>query len=301
MSERLERPGPRHTRRRALRTAAALAAAGAAGTLAPGARGEGANQAESAAAAKGRLRQSVCRWCYAKIPLADLCAAAKRMGLVGIDLLKPEEFPTIKGFGLACTMTSSHPLANGLCDPKFHGACLEAIHVAIEATAKEGWKNVICFSGNARGIDRETGMKNCIQALKQVVPAAEKAGVILQMELLNSKVNHKDYMCDNSTWGVELVKRVGSGHFKLLYDIYHTQIMEGDVIRTIEANRAHFGHFHTGGNPGRHEIDDTQELKYPAIVRAILDTGYQGFLGQEFIPTRDPLESLAQGFRICDV
>ena len=150
-------------------------------------------------------------------------------------------------------MTSSHPLANGLCDPKFHDACLKAIHAAIEATAKEGWKNVICFSGNARGIDRETGMKNCVKALKQVVPAAEKAGVVLQMELLNSKVNHKDYMCDNSAWGVELVKRVGSGHFKLLYDIYHMQIMEGDVIRTIEANREYYGHYHTGGNPGRHE------------------------------------------------
>jgi hydroxypyruvate isomerase len=285
----------------ALRTAAAaLAAAGAAGGLPPGVQGEGAGQAETSAA-RGRLQQSVCRWCYAKIPLDELCAAAGRMGLVGIDLLKPEDFPTLKRFGLVCTMTSSHPLPNGLCDPKFHGACLEAIHAAIDATAKEGWKNVICFSGNARGIDRETGMKNCIKALREVVPAAEKAGVVLQMELLNSKVNHPDYMCDNSTWGVELVKRVGSGHFKLLYDIYHMQIMEGDVIRTIEANRDHFGHYHTGGNPGRHELDDTQELNYRAIARAIADLGYQGYIAHEFIPVRDPLTSLDEAVTLCRV
>jgi hydroxypyruvate isomerase len=301
MTTRPERSGPRQTRRTALRAAAALAAAGAAGGLPPGARGEGADQAEPSAAARGRLQQSVCRWCYAKIPLDDLCAAAKRMGLVGIDLLKPEDFPTLKRFGLACTMTSSHPLADGLCDPKFHGACLEAIHAAIEATAREGWKNVICFSGNARGIDREAGMRNCVEALKEVVPAAEKAGVVLQMELLNSKVNHKDYMCDNSAWGVELVKRVGSGHFKLLYDIYHMQIMEGDVIRTIEANRDHFGHYHTGGNPGRHELDDTQELNYRAIAWAIADMGFRGYVAHEFIPVRDPLTSLDEAVTLCRV
>jgi hydroxypyruvate isomerase len=285
----------------ALRSAAALAAAGAVGGLSPGALAGGADQAESSTAARGRLRQSVCRWCYAKIPLDDLCAAASRMGLVGIDLLKPGDFPTLKKFGLACTMTSSHPLADGLCDPRFHGPCLEAIHAAIEATAREGWKNVICFSGNARGIDRETGMKNCLKALREVVPTAEKAGVVLQMELLNSKVNHKDYMCDNSAWGVELVRRVGSGHFKLLYDIYHMQIMEGDVIRTIEANRDHFGHFHTGGNPGRHELDDTQELNYRAIARAIADLGFQGYIAHEFIPVRDPLTSLDEAVTLCRV
>ena len=301
MTSRPEGHGPRQTRRTALRAAAALAAAGVAGGLPPVALGEGAGQPESSAAARGRLQQSVCRWCYAKIPLDDLCAGARRMGLVGIDLLKPEDFPTLKKFGLACTMTSSHPLANGLCDPKYQGACLEAIHAAIEATAREGWKNVICFSGNARGIDRETGMKNCVKALKEVVPAAEKVGVVLQMELLNSKVNHKDYMCDNSTWGVELVKRVGSGHFKLLYDIYHMQIMEGDVIRTIEANRDHFGHYHTGGNPGRHELDDTQELNYRAIARAIADMGFQGTIAHEFIPVRDPLTSLDEAVTLCRV
>src|SRR5262249_22038366 len=157
------------------------------------------------------------------------------------------------------------------------------------------------FGGRRRGIDDRTGMKNCEKALREIVPVAEKAGVTLHMELLNSKVNHADYMCDNSTWGVELVKRVGSDRFKLLYDIYHMQIMEGDVIRTIEKNHDYFGHYHTGGNPGRHEIDDTQELNYAAIVRGIVGTGFKGYLAQEFIPTRDPLTSLAQAVALCDV
>ncbi len=289
------RPEPRPNRRSILRTAAALTAAGAAGGLPATTSGEEPGRA------KGRLQQSVCRWCYGKVPLDDLCTAAGKMGLVGIDLMTPADFPTLKKHGLICTMTTSHPLGDGLCDPKFHASALKAIHAAVEATAKEGWKNVICFSGNSRGIDRETGMKNCVKALREVVPAAEKAGVILQMELLNSKVDHKDYMCDNSAWGVELVKRVGSGHFKLLYDIYHMQIMEGDVIRTIEANREHYGHYHTGGNPGRHEIDDTQELNYKRIARAIADLGFKGYVAHEFIPVRDPLASLGEAVTLCNV
>ncbi|GIW86591.1 MAG: hydroxypyruvate isomerase [Isosphaeraceae bacterium] len=249
----------------------------------------------------GRLRQSACRWCYNKIDLDTLCSAAQRLGLAGIDLLTPADFPTLKKYGLVCTMVSSHPLTDGLCDPKYHESSLKAIHDAIEATAREGWKNVICFSGNARGIDRKTGMNHCVQALKQIVPVAEKAGVTLQMELLNSKVDHPDYMCDNSAWGVELVQRVGSDHFKLLYDIYHMQIMEGDIIRTIEKHKDAFGHFHTGGNPGRHEIDDSQELNYKAIAKAIADTGFSGYFAHEFIPVRDPLASLEQAVTLCQV
>lgn len=294
MSSSEDRLETRWTRRGVLRTAAALSAAGA--------LSETARAVESAKlVTKGRLHQSVCRWCYSKTSLDELCSAAKRMGLVGIDLMTPVDFPTLKKYGLICTMTSSHPLAKGLNDPKYQEASIKAIHAAIEATAKEGWKNVICFSGNARGIDRATGMKNCVDALKQVVPAAEKAGVVLQMELLNSKVNHADYMCDNSTWGVELVNRVGSDNFKLLYDIYHMQIMEGDVIRTIEKHHKAFGHYHTGGNPGRHEIDETQELNYKAIAKAIVDTGYQGYYAHEFIPVRDPLTSLGEAVALCDV
>jgi hydroxypyruvate isomerase len=252
-------------------------------------------------ASSGRIHQSVCRWCYSKIPLEDLCVAAKRMGLVGIDLLGPADFPTVKKYGLICTMTTSHPLSDGLADPKYQDAALKAINSAIEATAREGWKNVICFSGNRRGIDDKTGMDNCLKALKEIVPVAEKAGIILSMELLNSKVNHKDYMCDRSPWGIELVKRVGSDNFKLLYDIYHMQIMEGDVIRTIEQDHAYFAHYHTGGNPGRHELDDTQELNYKAIARAIAGVGFQGYMAHEFIPVRDPLTSLSEAVELCIV
>ena len=198
-------------------------------------------------------------------------------------------------------MTNSHPIHPGLNKKKNHEKCLAMMRDAIEATSAAGFKNIICFSGNREGQDDEEGMKVCAEALKQVVGLAEQKKVTINMELLNSKVDHHDYMCDHTKWGVALVKMVGSDRFKLLYDIYHMQIMEGDVIRTIGANRAYYGHYHTGGNPGRHEIDDTQELNYPCIVKAILETGYKGFLGQEFIPVRDPLTSLAQGFRICDV
>ncbi len=290
----------RLSRRTWLQSATALGAAGALG--APAGLGLATASPIAGRARKGRLNQSLCRWCYSKVSLEDLCSAATRLGLVGIDLLHtPEDFATLKKHGLVCTMVNSFPLSDGLCDPKFRDSNLKAMNAAIEATAKEGWKNVICFSGNARGIDRETGMKNCVTALKEIVPVAEKAGILLQMELLNSKVDHKDYMCDNTTWGVELVKRVGSDNFKLLYDIYHMQIMEGDVIRTIERDHAAFGHYHTGGNPGRHEIDSAQELNYPAIAKAIADTGYQGYFAHEFIPVRDPLTSLAEAVEICTV
>jgi hydroxypyruvate isomerase len=259
------------------------------------------DSAEGADVKNGRLKQSVCRWCYGKISLDDLAAAAKRIGLVAIDLLGPGEFETVKKHGLVCSMVSSHPLSDGLCDPKYWDMALGKINEAIEATAKEGWRNVICFSGNARGIDRKTGLKNCAEALKKIVPVAEKANVILNMELLNSKVDHGDYMCDNSTWGVELCKEVGSDHFKLLYDIYHMQIMEGDIIRTIRRDHQFFGHYHTGGNPGRHELDETQELYYPPIAKAIADTGFDGFFAHEFIPAKDPLASLTAAAKLCVV
>jgi len=252
-------------------------------------------------AKQGRLNQSVCKWCFSKMSVEELAVQVAALGMVGIDLLDPPDFPTLKKYGLVCTMVQSHPLTDGLCDPQFHDMCLEKINASIEATAAEGWRNVICFSGNARGIDRETGMKNCVDALRKIVPVAEKKGVTLIMELLNSKVNHPDYMCDNSIWGVELVKRVGSDHFKLLYDIYHMQIMEGDVIRTIRENHKYYGHYHTAGNPGRNELDDNQELFYPAIARAIADTGFDGYFAHEFMPKRDPIAGLTDAVRQCTV
>lgn len=248
----------------------------------------------------GRLKQSVCKWCY-QMSVGELAAAGKEMGLVGIDLLTPADFPAVKEHGLVCTMTSSHGITEGLNHPDHQPACLKQIRDAIEATAAEGWRNVICFSGNRRGMDDETGLANCTAALKKIVGLAEQQNVVINMELLNSRVDHPDYMCDRSAWGIELVQRVGSPNFKLLYDIYHMQIMEGDIIRSIRDNHEYFGHYHTAGNPGRHELDDAQELNYAPISKAIVETGFDGFLAQEFIPTRDPLTSLAEAVAVCDV
>jgi hydroxypyruvate isomerase len=253
-------------------------------------------------ASKGRLNQSLCKWCYDKnLSLDELCVAAKGMGMVGIDLLTPKDFETVKKHGLVCTMVSSHSLTDGLCDPKFWDKALKELDEAIDATSKAGFRNVICFSGNARGIDRKTGLKNCAEALKKIAPVAEKKKVIINMELLNSRVDHADYMCDNSAWGVELVKEVASDNFKLLYDIYHMQIMEGDIIRSIQKNHPYFGHYHTGGNPGRHEIDTTQELYYPPIAKAIADVGFDGYFAHEFIPVRDAVTSLKEAVALCTV
>jgi hydroxypyruvate isomerase len=182
-----------------------------------------------------------------------------------------------------------------------HDEFVPAFEQRIREVAEAGFPNVICFSGNREGMDDEQGLENCVVGLRRIMPAAERLGVTVCMELLNSKVNHPDYMCDHTAWGVELVKRVGSDRFKLLYDIYHMQIMEGDVIRTIQDNHEYIAHYHTAGNPGRHELDETQELFYPAIMRAIKETGFQGFVAQEFIPTREPIAALAEAYATCNV
>jgi hydroxypyruvate isomerase len=250
----------------------------------------------------GRLNQSLCKWCYDKnLTLDELCQNAKQMGLSGIDLLGPKDFDTLKKYGLVCTMVTSHKLTDGLCEPKFWDEAFESLEKSIEAASLAGFRNVICFSGNARGIDRKTGMKNCAEALRKIAPVAEKKNVILNMELLNSRVDHPDYMCDLSAWGIELCKQVASDHFKLLYDIYHMQIMEGDIIRSIQNNHQYFGHYHTGGNPGRHEIDESQEIYYPPIAKAIADTGFNGYIAHEFLPTRDAMTSLSQAVKLCTV
>ncbi len=250
----------------------------------------------------GRIRQSVCQWCYGRIPLEELAAAASAMGLESIEILGPEAFPTLREHGLICAMTNSHGITEGINDPANHEACLEAITTAIDATAEAGFPNVITFSGNRDGMPDSDGLENCVTALKQVVDHAEQKGVTICMELLNSKVNHPDYMADNMPWLVELVDRVGSDRFKILYDIYHAQVMEGDVIRTIRDYHEHIGHYHTAGNPGRNELDEDQELYYPAIMRAILETGYTGIVGQEFVPRgEDKLAALAHGVQVCDV
>ncbi|HPS00771.1 MAG TPA: sugar phosphate isomerase/epimerase family protein [Candidatus Sumerlaeota bacterium] len=256
---------------------------------------------EKAPALKGNVNHAICRWCYDKVPLPELAKACARIGIKGMDLVDVKDWPILKENGLICTMSNSHGISPGLNRKENHEKCLKAIRESIEATAAAGYPNVICFPGNREGMDDETGLKNCTEALKQVVGLAEQKKVMLCMELLNSKRNHKDYMCDHTAWGVELCKRVGSPNFKLLYDIYHMQIMEGDVIDTIKENIQYIGHFHTGGVPGRNEIDDSQELYYPAIVKAILQTGYKGYVAQEFVPKRDPLKSMEEAIRICDV
>jgi hydroxypyruvate isomerase len=258
--------------------------------------------AQEPAKVNGNIKQSVCRWCYGNIPLEKLAAEAQQIGYRSIELLTPREYPAIKPFRLTCAMLSGAcTIPDGFNQKENHDRLEKSTREHIDFAAENGLPNVIVFSGNRRQLSDEEGLANCVEGLKRVVGHAEEKKVTICMELLNSKVDHADYMCDHTAWGAELAKKVGSPRFKLLYDIYHMQIMEGDVIRTIRDNHEYIGHYHTGGNPGRHEIDETQELNYPAIVRAIVETGYEGFLGQEFIPSREPLASLAQGFRICDV
>ena len=269
--------------------------------------------ADQATGLKGRIHHSVCKWCYDGVPFEDLCRASKEMGITSIDLVDPVDFPMLKKYDLASAMVSFPTIAgpggekigsipHGFNRLENHDLLLQAYTPLLEASAAAGMKKVICFSGNRNGLDDETGLKNCAAGLKKVLPVAEPLGITLVMELLNSKVNHADYMCDHSAWGIELCKATGSENFKLLYDIYHMQIMEGDIIATIKKSHQYFGHYHTGGVPGRAEIDETQELHYPAIMRAIVETGYQGWVAQEFIPKRpDKIGSLRQAVGICDV
>jgi hydroxypyruvate isomerase len=268
--------------------------------------------ADKASSLKGRINHSVCKWCYPKVSLEDMCVAAKEIGLSSIELLNPSDFDTLKKHNLTCAMVN-YPttLLNGVKiggiakawnRVEHHDALVEVYEAQIKATADAGFTNLICFSGNRDCLDDQTGLENCATGLKRLMPLAEKYKVTLSMELLNSRVNHPDYMCDKSAWGVALAKAIGSERFKLLYDIYHMQIMEGDVIATIKSSHAYFAHYHTGGVPGRHEIDDTQELNYAAIMRAIVEVGFKGHVGQEFIPARpEPLMSLQQAVGLCDV
>lgn len=253
---------------------------------------------------KGRVNHSVCRWCYNGIALEDLCKAAKNIGLSSIELTGPDEWPILRKYDLTSAMPSGAGMGieKGFNDPQYHDALVASYEAIIPKLANAGLNQIICFSGNRNGLDDEKGIENCAIGLKRLMPLAEKHKVTIVMELLNSKVNHKDYQCDKTPWGVALCDKVGSENFKLLYDIYHMQIMEGDVIATIRKYHPYISHYHTGGVPGRNEIDETQELYYPAIIKAILDTGFKGYVAQEFIPKReDKIASLKQGVEICDV
>ena len=256
---------------------------------------------------KGNIHHSVARWTFDFLPLEGLCQLSTELGIKAIDLVGPEEWPILKRYGLDASMCHGAELSleDGWGDTRFHPALIERYRQYIDLVSQAGYTNLICFSGNARGMDPEQGLQNAEAGLKQVLAQAEAKGVVLQMELFNSKIDHPDYLCDNSTWGIELSRRLGSPNFKLLYDIYHMQISEGDVIRTIRDHHRFFGHYHTAGVPGRHEIDATQELNYPAICRAIRDTGFNGYIAQEFIPDRasqeESIESLRAAIELCDV
>ena len=260
--------------------------------------------AEKEQALKGNINHSACYWCYNSFPLDTFAKDAAELGLKGIDLLKPEEWETAAKYGLECAVATESfaSITNGFNDPANHKDLQEKYARLIDQASEAGIKNVIVFSGNKRELSEEEGLANCAEGLAPLVKQAEEKNVVLIMELLNSKIDHADYQCDNTPWGVALCERLGSEHFKLLYDIYHMQIMEGDVIRTIQDYNQYFAHYHTGGVPGRNEITEVQELNYPAIMRAIKDTGYTGFVAQEFIPTYpDKIAALKEGIRICDV
>lgn len=253
---------------------------------------------------KGNINHSVCRWTFDYLSLQELCTTVKKIGFNTIDLISPAEWHILKANNVYCSMCNGAEinLVDGWNDKKNHLQLINQYCKYITLVANAGYKNLICFSGNRNGIDDETGMQNCIEGLKQILPEAEKNDVIIQMELLNSKIDHPYYMCDNSAWGIELCKRIGSPNFKLLFDIYHMQIAEGDIIRTIKNNHQYFGHYHTAGNPGRNEIDISQELNYAAIMEVIKQTGYEGYVAQEFIALRkNKTSSLRKAVQICDV
>ena len=251
----------------------------------------------------GRLKHSVSRWCYGKIPLDDLCEAAKGIGFKSVELLDEADWAVPRRHGMTCAMANGFgtiPVGFNRLDQ--HDKLVADAERVIPRAAAAGVPNIVCFSGNRGGLSDAEGVANCITGFKRLAPTAERHGVTLCLELLNSKVDHHDYQADHTAFGAEVVKGVGSPRVKLLYDIYHMQIMEGDVIATIRANIQHIAHFHTGGVPGRHEIDDTQELNYRRVMQAIADLGFTGFVAQEFVPAREPaLASLRQAFEICDV
>jgi hydroxypyruvate isomerase len=292
-------------RRTLLRTAASIGAGTAAGIIGGSKVLAQATAAGPTAEAtrKGRIHQSVCRWCYQKMTLDQLCTVAQSLGLVGVDLLQPEEYAVPLRYGLRCTMAygGGGDIKSALNRVENHAAIEAAFRTNIPLAAKSNVPNIITFSGNRMGMSDAEGAKNCILGLNRLKPIAEDHGVTICMELLNSKVNHPDYMCDHTAWGVEVVSAVNSPHVKLLYDIYHMQIMEGDLIATIRANIQWLGHFHTGGVPGRHELNDQQEVQWDAVMRGIADAGYQGFVAHEFIPTGDPIAGLKQAAERCTV
>jgi len=283
--------------RRGLLTSSAL------GVAAAGIPAVAASFDAGATAHKGRIRQSVCQWCYPHISVDQLAAYAEKIGLRGVDLLQPEEYEIPRRYGLVCTMgyAGGGDIGKALNRVENHAAIEAGFRVNIPRAAKAGVPNVITFSGNRGGMSDEEGARNTVAGLNRVKKIAEDHGVTICMELLNSKRDHADYMCDRTAWGVRVVEEVNSPQVKLLYDIYHMQIMEGDLIETIRRNLQWIGHFHTGGVPGRHELDGTQEVQWDGVMRAIADAGFRGYVAHEFLPKGDAMESLRKAAELCDV
>jgi hydroxypyruvate isomerase len=298
--------GSMSTRRNILGVAAAAMAASAL----PSARGEETSakaEVTGPSATKGRIRQSLVNWCYAKYwepePLAQL---AKDLGCVSVELIDPKHWDVLKAHGLTCAIAGSHGFVQGMNNPKYQANCLKILRERIDQCAAAGVPSVITFTGMREDIPADVGMDNCVNGYKQIMGYAEQKGVTLCLEMLNSRVNvtmkgHPGYQGDHTDYCIELIKRVGSDRLKLLFDIYHVQIMDGDIIRRIQQHKDYIGHVHTAGNPGRGELDNTQEINYPPILQALLDAGYKGYVGQEFIPTRDPLTGLREAVKLCDV
>ncbi len=281
------------SRRNVLAAALGGAALGLGAVLASG------EEKPQSAKLKGRIKQAITPGVLRKMSVEQMCRVCVQFGLHGMDFVSPNDWPMLKKHGLICTM--AHSGAGGLNRKENHEKALASLRKAIEAVAEAGFPNVICMSGNRAGLSDEEGAANCVEGLKKIAAFAEEKKINVCMELLNSKRNHKDYQCDHTAWGVEVCRRVGSPRVRLLYDIYHMQVQEGDVIATIRENIEYIAHFHTAGVPGRHEIDETQELYYPAIMRAIVDLKFDGYVAHEYNPTRDPAESLRQSVAICDV
>ncbi len=253
---------------------------------------------------KGNINHSVCRWPYGSLTLEELCVVSNEIGIKGIEIVGPDTWETLKKYDLYCPMCNGAEtgLNVGFIHTDAHSTLKTNYERVIPMVAEAGFKNLICFSGNSNGMDEETGMKNFVDGIKQIIGTAEKHGVVICLEMLNSRVSHVGYMADTTQWGVDVADRIGSDNFKLLYDIFHMQVMEGDIISRIRQYHEYIAHYHTGGVPGRNEIDETQELFYPAIMRAIVETGFTGYVGQEFVPSRgDAVASLRQGVHICDV
>ena len=275
--------------------AAALGGA-ACGLITPLVRGD---EKPQPAKLKGRIKQAITPGVLRKMSFEQICQVCVQLGLHGIDFASPDNWPTLKKHGLICTM--AHSGASGLNRKENHEKAVAALRKAIEAAAEAGFPNVICMSGNRAGLSDEEGAANCVEGFKKIAAFAEEKKINVCMELLNSKRNHKDYQCDRTAWGVGVCKKVGSPRVKLLYDIYHMQVQEGDVIATIRENIEYIAHFHTAGVPGRHEIDETQELYYPAVMQAIVDLKFDGYVAHEYGPKGDPVESLKKAVAICDV